>query len=469
MDVQKRNSLRLETPDHDRRVRMKRLAFLFVALAAYTCSSAGFADAATPIAATSGAAPSHTETWAKEGCGQQGAGAGTRLVRGWLTYAEADCGSGGVRNARSRCHSGATVFCRVLAYADTNIAYRLTTPNTFFARASSSWWLHGRSGGQLTTSSGGAFINQTNGAVRRWWSGFVRSRYSRADGLMMDDQSAGVAQEFYYASVSSSSEIWSNRQLQAAHTAMSLAMTRSNGQRFFQVDNTLPPNPWLDQGLRLIRPDAGVYGLIAEGEPMSYGTLDPFYSTLLDQIAYVANRTPGFVVPLSYAAAGSSYQLQSRRVQEGTILLGYSPGHLVDWADLELGSDHLAVWPEEGIYPTGPVQSMGAPGGGGCLAGRGVVCSRGGHNDVEVVGGVYRREFRACYEKGVPFGACAAVVNTTSAPVRVRSSWLRQSYRHQIALAGGDVQSGGALRLAGGSFAAGATTIAPHDAILLAP
>jgi hypothetical protein len=212
----------------------------------------------------------------------------------------------------------------------------------------------------------------------------------------------------------------------------------------------------------------GVDGLIAEGEPEDDGTLDPYYSTLLDQIAYVSDETNGFVVPLSYASAGASYQQQSRLVQEATMLLGYSPGRLVDWADLEQGSNDLAVWPEEGIYPTEPVQSMSAPSGSGCLAGTGVVCPTGGHNDLQVAPGVYRREFAACYDHSVAFGACAAVVNTTASPITVPSSWLTHTYAHQITLQGGDVQSGGQINLATTPFTPNTTTIPAHAATLLA-
>lgn len=150
------------------------------------------------------------------------------------------------------------------------------------------------------------------------------------------------------------------------------------------------------------------------------------------------------------------------------MLLGYSPGHLVDWADLETGSGNLAVWPEEGIYPTNPVQTMAAPHGSGCLAGNGQVCSGGGHNDLQVAPGVYRREFGACYDQGTSFGECAAVVNTTSNAVTVKSSWLTQSYGHEITFNGGDVQSGGTVNLTGAGFNAGSGTVGPHSALLLA-
>jgi hypothetical protein len=393
-----------------------------------------------------------------------------------VTYAESNCGPGGDAKADSDCHSGATVFCNVIQYLDTNWIFPNGSPpwKSFSAAASASWFQH-TPGSQATpiTSNGyggGFLINQSNPAVKSFFQSYVRSNYNSDDGLMMDDQSAGLSTQLYYSpcGCATSNEVGSNAALQAAHGAMSASMTHPSGQSFTQVDNTLPPNPYLPQGLNMLNQASSVDGLVAEGEPEYNGTLDPFYSTLLDQIAYVENNTKSFVVPLSYDQAGSSTQQQSRRVQEATILLGNSPGHLVDWADLEQGSSDLAVWPEEGIDPTNPVQSMSTPGGNGCLAGTGTVCSTGGHNDLQVAPGVYRREFGACYNKGVRFGTCAAIVNTTSSPVTVKSAWLTHSYGHQIAFNGGDVQSGGTINPAGTSFTPGSTPVGAHDATLLA-
>jgi hypothetical protein len=171
---------------------------------------------------------------------------------------------------------------------------------------------------------------------------------------------------------------------------------------------------------------------------------------------------------MSRAPSNAPYLTQTRRVQEATMLLGFAPGRIVDWADLEQGSGRLSIWPEEGIYPTRPVESMGAPRGRGCLAGKGVVCSRGGHRSLEVAPGVYRREFRSCYRDRVRFGRCATVMNTTNHYITVRSSWLRLHYGHQWTFIGDDVKSGGWVDTAGATFAAGSTAVAPHDAVLLA-
>jgi hypothetical protein len=437
-------------------------------------SSAGRQRPRTPERA---GVPVHTETWAYDDCGNGGVDTGAALVREWLTYAEANCGPGGDAKALGDCHAGETVFCDVVQYLDTEWIYPSGSPTwpAFSAAASESWFAHepGSADRRITTDAygGGYMVDQANPQVRAFFANFARTHYEADDGLMMDDQSSSLSSAVFLSACgcSATSDIGSTDALLSAHQQMSAALTHGDGQPFVQVDNTLPANPFLPQGLGLLDGSVGVTGLIGEGEPENYGALDPFYSTLLDQIAYVTDKTDGFVVPLSYGAAGASYQARSRRVQEATILLGYRPGQLVDWADLEQGSPDLAVWPEEGIYPTDPLQSMGAPGGAGCLAGGGVVCSTGGHHDVQVAPGVYRREFGACYDQGVAFGACAAIVNTTAAAVTVDPSWLKGSYSHQVSFDGGDVQSGGTIDLAGAPFSAGSSTIAAYDATLLTP
>lgn len=432
------------------------------------------AKASTAVASI---AQLHTETWAYDDCGNGGAAATAAVMRAWVTYAEAACGPGGDSKALSDCRSGSTVYCNVIQYLDTNWIYLHASPpwNAFSGASSESWYQHtpGSQTARVETRGygGGYLIDQSQPAVQSFFQNYVHTNYNADDGLMMDDQASSMSSLLYYSACgcSTSNEVGSADALRTAHESMSAAMTHSSGAPFTQIDNTLPPNPYLPQGFDMLSQSTGTQGLISEGAPESGGHLDPYYSTLLDQIAYVANKTSSFVVPLSYGAAGASYQQQSRRVQEATILLGYSPGHLVDWADLEQGSKNAAVWPEQGIYPTSPVQSMQAPGGTGCFAGTGAVCSTGGHNDLEVSTGVYRREFGACYDHGVLFGACASIVNTTGRAVIVKSSWLTTAYRHQVRFDGGDVQSGGTINLAVTAFRPGATTVASHDATLLAP
>jgi hypothetical protein len=433
-----------------------------------------WAGATAPGARAGTAVKSHVATWAfDDGC-NGGAAATSGFVHRWLNYAESNCGARD-RKARVNCHSRHRTYCYAMQYLDTDWYYAADNDRVA-AAASSDWWLHDpkpHQGSVISSSGlGGAYLlNQAREPVRSYFRSFVRSHYNAYDGLLMDWQSPSLSQELYYSTCgcSTTSEIHSNARLRAAHQAMSAALRHRNGSRFIQADNTLPSNPYLPQGLNMINPRIGVDAWTVEGEPESDGSLDPYYSTLLDQIAYISTRTRGFIAPMSRAPAGAPYQAQSRRVQEGTMLLGFSPGHLVDWADLEQGSRDLAVWPEEGIYPTSPLQSMRRPGGRGCLAGTGNVCSKGGHKSVQVRPGVYRREFRSCYVRRAPFGACAGIVNTTGRWVTVRASWLRLPLHHEITFRGGDVQSGGTVDLTGAPFAAGSTAVAPHDALLLAP
>jgi hypothetical protein len=340
--------------------------------------------------------------------------------------------------------------------------------------ASYGYWLHQPSPHTSwriysPTFTGGYLMNQGNPDTRAFFRNFALKHYNPDNGLLMDWQSASLSQELYYSTCgcTHTAEIKSNKQLQALHADMASALTHRNGAPFLQVDNTLPANPYLPQGLNMLNPRNGVEGWAVEGEPMDDGSFDPFYSTLLDQMAWIGHYTNGFIVPMSVAPSGSFYQAQSRRVQEGTIMLGYSAGHVVDWAALEQGSSDLEIWPEEGIYPTNSVESMAAPRGRGCLAGTGHLCSKGGHNSLRVTGGVYRREFGRCYDNGRRFGACATIVNSTGHSVRIKKRWLHLHYRYQITFAGGDVQSHGRVNLRGARFRAGSTRVAPHDAILL--
>jgi hypothetical protein len=469
---------RLECEPHSRRgplsvgLRFSRRRLAITVLAGLAAWAA-----LTSVAAARGhrsPVPAHIPTWAvDDGCGGGGGGAGASLVRHWVSYAESHCGPT-ANKAHSDCQGPRRVYCRVMQYLDPNWIYG--GDDVMPARAAASnWWLTEpapRQGASIFTDwlGTGHLINQAIPAVRAFFRSYVRRNYNRDDGLLLDWQSTSLAQELYYSTCHCrrTAQIGSDRSLRAAHTKMSAALTHRNGSRFIQADNSLPPSPFLPQGMRMLNHRIGVDAFTVEGEPMSNGKLMAFYSTLLDQIAYIETRTRGFVVPMSRAPANAPYLAQTRRVQEATMLLGFRPRRLVDWANLEDGSGRLAVWPEEGIYPTSPLESMAAPGGRGCLAGTGVACSRGGHLSVQVAAGIYRREFRSCYRRRIAFGGCAAIMNTTGAYVTVRPAWLRRHYRHRITFAGGDVQSRGTVNLTRARFSVRSAVIPPHDAILLA-
>jgi hypothetical protein len=410
----------------------------------------------------------HIATWAyDDGC-NGGAGASASLVRSWVTYAESNCGATAPK-ALSDCRGSGVAYCTAVQYLDASHIYAQGSV-PIAPSAQENWWIHATgfadSGHRLSYLGygGGNLLNQANPAVDNWFRSYVRANYNSYGALMMDDATASLSSELYGTGAQTSAEITTDASLAAAHEQMAGSLTHNDGKPFMQIDNALSSNPNLATPFSMLNNPANVTGVIAEGAPVSNGVLMPFYSTLLDEMAYVDHTANDFVVLLSYDPAGS---LQTRRVQAATVLLGYSPGHTVSWSDLETNSGNLAVWPEQGIVPTDPVQSMGKPGGAGCLATTGAACSAGGHNGVQVKPGVFRREFGACYDRGSAFGACAAIVNTTSSPVTVEHSWLTRAYRSQITMSGGDVQSGGTIVLAGSPFSAGATTIPAHDALML--
>ncbi|HSP65189.1 MAG TPA: hypothetical protein VLO10_03265 [Candidatus Deferrimicrobium sp.] len=387
-----------------------------------------------------------------------------------MTYAESNCGPNATK-AQADCQPG-TGACTAIAYLDANKIYAQNSI-PIAQDAQESWWLHQTGfsdAAHRVVASDAAWgnsylLNQGIPAVQTWFQTYARTKLSSFGGLMMDDTNAGLSQQFYETGQSSSQEISSDAALLASHEALAAGMTRSDGSHLLQVDNSLNANPWLPTPFALLGRNDGVHGFIAEGQPVSGGTLTPWYASLLDDLSYIDAQPNAFIALLSYDNSGS---LAARRLQAATVLLGYSAGHVVSWSDLEQSSSNLAVWPEEGLYPSQPVQSMGTPGGTECLAGTGHVCAVGGHNDVQVASGVYRREFGACYNRGVGIGPCATIVNDTSSAVVVSPSWLTRSYGHQITMVGGDVQSGGSLNPAGAPFTAGTTAVPANDAILIA-
>jgi hypothetical protein len=457
--------------------------------------------------------PKHTETWAYDSSTLNtdcngGYGASSSLVQQWVTYAEVACGippptfNGSPSKAVNDCHLNGKVICKVIEYIDPNIIYPTCSfewnGNSNFkgwnSVAQESWYLH--QPGVAPTSAtrlkqpggcGGYYVNNANPAVQAFYENEVKSlsdfnENGQIDGLFVDDNAGSLigafgdstycqAQSTQDSNTCGSYEITTDSQLQQAHEAMAAALQQANGTPYFQVNNGIGDNPYQYNSIDMYNNPSSVMGMAAEESPVGSGSLiaNWRYSQLLDDMAYVDHTTNDFIVLLSEDNQGSTTQNNSRMVQAATVLLGYEPTHIVSWSDLEGNTNNLAVWPEEGIYPTNPVQTMGAPSGTGCFAGTGAECPTGGHNDIQVATGVYRREFGQCYNQGTAFGPCAVIVNDSSSSVTVPSSWLTQSYGHQITMVGGDVQSGGTVNLAGASFSPGSTSVASGDAIMLAP
>jgi hypothetical protein len=413
--------------------------------------------------------PAHVPTWGyDDGC-NGGVGASAALVRQWLTYAESHCGPAATK-AVGDCHAGGVTYCTAIEYLDPNWIYQTGSVPGVATAAQENWWLHAPgyadAAHRISISSygGGNLLNQANPAVQSWFKSYVDGNFNQYDGLMMDDTAGSLSMTTYGSGYSATQEIGSDAALQSAHGQMATAMTHGNGTPFLQIDNGLSANDNLSTPFPMLNDNAGVEGVIAEGAPMSNGTLTSYYSSLLDEMAYIDATKQDFIVLLSYDPSSGT---QARLVQAATELLGYSGSHVVSWSDLETVNDNLAVWPEQGIVPTAPIQSMSSPSGSQCLAAQGVTCSSGGHNNLQIAPGVYRREFGDCYDQGTAIGPCAAIVNATGAAVTIQDAWLSQAYGHQLTLSGGDVQSGGTVKPSGAGFTPGVTQVPAAGAALL--
>jgi hypothetical protein len=456
----------------------------------------------------------HVPTWAYDdwttrdpcnGGGDGNVGAPVSLVDQWVTYAESNCGPESLTSkAINDCTHNGKTYCTPVAYLEANWNYNQNSDSqldscNLIAPTSKpeSWWLHIPGTTQqneipsnrlrTTVNGGGNIFDQTTQAVRTWFQNFVRSCLPDYPALMMDDTGGSRSSLLLksFGSYTSSAEIQTNQRLVSEHRAMAAAMTHAGGAPYLQIDNGLSANNQVATPFALLNNPPSVQGLIAENAPIDNGVITPdshgnpnqdYYATLLDEMAYVDNaaadnlNNDDFIALLSRDRSGSQ---PSRLVQQATVMLGYNGSQVVDWANLETNSNDLAVWPEEGIVPANPVQSMGPPGDAsgqsGCLAGDGVVCTRGGHLNLQVPGtpGVYVREFRDCYKQGTRFGSCAAIVNDTATAYAVQPKWLTQRYQWQMGLSGGDLQSGGTINVQSQPFTAGSTTIGPHSAMLL--
>jgi hypothetical protein len=456
----------------------------------------------------------HVATWAYDdwtardpcnGGGDGNQGAPASLVDRWVTYADSNCGPESLTGkAIDDCTQHGKTYCTPVAYLEANWNYnqnsnsQLGSCNVIAPTTEpESWWLHlpgttkhdevASNRLSTTVNGGGNLLNQTTQAVQVWFQNFVRSCLPGYPALMMDDTGASRSSLMLKSvgSYGSSAEIQNDSRLVTEHQRMAAALTHAGGEPYLQIDNGLSANNHLAMPFALLNHPSSVRGLIAENAPLDNGVVTPdshgdpdadYFATLLDELAYVDNAAADhlngddFIVLLSEDPSGSQ---AARLLQQATVMLGYHDSQVVDWANLETTSPDLAVWPEEGIVPTDPVQSMGPPGNAahqsGCLAGDGAVCTRGGHLDLQVTAmpGVYVREFRDCYQRGTRFGACAAIVNDTATRYPVQAGWLTGTYQWQMVLAGGDLQSGGTISVEGQPFTAGSTTIGPQSAMLL--
>lgn len=440
-------------------------------------------SAVTAVVTASAVAANHVPTWDRFGSST----ATQAQVRAWVTFEESDANP---PTAANDCSSG--TFCQRIEYNDPNYIYTGCPPLdnsgvSIVTSSSENWWLH--IPGSTTTRIAGpggcsASIqeNQNTVGLQSWWNNRnqTNTNVSGFQWIFEDDQS--LDQFSATNEIANTGAAWA-----AEHTAFSNSQSFAGGAGVPQVDNTIPdcgnPNEAQGQGIGTVNLLTGnVKGLLAEGCPYASGqfagnNVGGFFPGLLDDIAWVDNNTTGFTGILSYGNASGN--AAARRAQQATEMLGWDSTNLYDgmmsWEDLEQDTSNLSAFPEQGIVPTGPLQSMAAP-SGTCsfTSGAGTYCSTGGHNSLQpgaAPTGVFVREFHDCYNQGTEFGACAAIVNASGSTQTIQSSWLAQTYGHSVTLSSGanagSIVDGGTININGATFTAGTTTVPTADAIIL--
>lgn len=122
-----------------------------------------------------------------------------------------------------------------------------------------------------------------------------------------------------------------------------------------------------------------------------------------------------------------------------SFLLSYDPNHAV-YEQAFASKAGLRVYPEMQFVPMQPRTTAGAV------------------SDYRQAGGLYYREFAACYNKGVAVGSCAIAVNPNSVAAPVPAGW-----GHQLTVSGLGVLDGGTSALT----APAPTSLPPLQAAIL--
>jgi hypothetical protein len=239
--------------------------------------------------------------------------------------------------------------------------------------------------------------------------------------------------------------------------------------------NGCSANPYEVPGIGLIEMSPNIAGCISENNVSAKNMTKGWDMYALDNCARVSlNPNGGIFVN---GIDGDTNTIMYRRQIIAFTWLCYVPGRVVTWEAPEDGA-YVDVYPEEGLYPTQPLQSMLIPSGcpdatisaagPGNTVSTGKPCSTDGHNDLAIAGttNVFVREFAQCFNQSVPIGPCAVIWNLSGTTVTVGAAWLTQTYGHTVTMNGGTIDEGGTITLTTPITAAG-TSIAPYDALLL--
>ncbi len=415
--------------------------------------------------------------WAFDEYWGSGARGTAAQVRAYVNYAQ-----GGLGNAKAVADCAGST-CKSVFYFDPHFFYDTAAcglsgdAKSIAAEASESWFVHLKGYADSAHRAHGTYSKTCNGrsttspvyamntlstGVKNFYSAYMKANAGSFNYFFMDDTSGKVMTQFYGPGggfcagkiCSITQEMQTDASVAEEHAALANALKHPNGTAMQGVFNGLNFTSGQPNDLSILRDSTNFFGAVCEGCVVSNGTLRPtMYASTLNAIAQV-NAIPNdstVLLSTSEAAPGSAAQIEERKVGLGITWLGYTAGHFVAWPAFEATSQSLNVFPEYSLYPTAPIQTMTAAGA----------------TSIQVASGVYRREFRTCYNAGVAIGPCAAIVNSTGGNVVVKSTWLHQTYLHSLAMTGGDIPSGGKIALTSTAFRVNSTYVGPAQAILL--
>jgi hypothetical protein len=420
--------------------------------------------------------PNHIPTMAYDENSYQGENASAGDVRRLLTY-----GVGGLGNDKAVRDCRGSNQCYSVFYFDPHLVYDsqqcpFSGDKQFLAAASESWFVHQagysdqahRVHGTYTQTCKGQRItvpvyavNESNPAVQRYYASYLQQNGDDWDYYEMDDTATTVTDQLYGPGggfckdmgtatgyCTTSQEIADDNALEQAHKNFVAALNHRDGRPMRFVYNSIKFGP-TGARLSLLFTSPRIVGAVCENCIVNAGAFRPeMYAKVLDAMAAVDTVNGKQFVELNTGRSpdGSNDQIAQRLVTTAVAWLGFADGQTVVWPNLEYSSHNLAIWPEDQIYPTQPVQTMARS-----------------NAELSVMPSVWRREFRACYMNGKPIGPCAAVLNASSSPVVPTASWFRSTFSHAVALRGGDALSGGSVDFTSAPVGA----VAPGRAVLL--
>lgn len=266
------------------------------------------------------------------------------------------------------------------------------------------------------------------------------------------------------------------------------------------IFNGCTANPFLFSGQELIKGTTTPNVLGCRSEEFSNVTNDANggrFQQYMDTASVITPKSGVFIIGPECCVGAT----ESAKISYGTAfqwLLYANPtntqnaGTVALQIDIENGSPggFVDVYPAQFIYPdpNTALTSMAAA-SGNCLNESGNYCTSHGHVDLCAAGqngvtsscnaptGVFLREFSHCYNHGVLFGVCAALVDAGTSSATIQQSWFHQTYTHTITFAAGGtgsftVDGGGTMNLSGAAFTCSAGTcgtLSAQSAILLTP